>query len=146
IVLAVAASPAPWAAETHSHDDHAGGVTLTLNHGAKWQVDEIVKSGMTEIRAVMQASLPKIHDNDFSTGDYEALAVNVQGQLDHVVANCKLEPAVDEQFHVVLEQVMEGVAIMEKDGDRHQGAVVIVNALKAYATHFEHPGWQPLVL
>jgi hypothetical protein len=60
-----------------------------------------------------------------------------------MVENCVLEPAVDEQFHIVLEQVMEGVAALEK-GKTQPGAVAIVHALDAYGKHFEHPGWQAL--
>lgn len=71
------------------------------------------------------------------------MAANVQKQLDFMVENCVLEPAVDEQFHIVLEQVMEGVAAL-KNGKAQPGAAAIVHALDAYGKHFEHPGWQTL--
>lgn len=147
VVLAVAGPAVSRAEETHSHDGHgAGAAALTLNNGAKWHVDGVVRDSMTEIRNAVQASLPAIHDGKFSAGDYGALAAKVQQQIDNLVANCKLEPAVDEQFHLVLEHMLEGIGLMEGDGDRHDGAVGIVKALGAYAEHFEHPGWQPLIL
>ena len=52
-----------------------------------------------------------------------------------------LEPKVDEQFHVVLGEVMNGVSALEK-GEVETRAVTIVQALNAYGEHFEHPGWQ----
>jgi len=58
-----------------------------------------------------------------------------------MVENCVLEPEVDEQFHIVLGEVMTGISALEA-GEVETGAVTIVQALNAYGEHFEHPGWQ----
>lgn len=58
-----------------------------------------------------------------------------------MVENCVLEPEVDEQFHVVLGEVMTGVSALE-EGEVETGAMTIVQALNAYGEHFEHSGWQ----
>ena len=34
---------------------------------------------------------------------------------------------------------------MKKDGDRMAGAVKVIGALEAYAKHFDHSDWKPLV-
>lgn len=52
--------------------------------------------------------------------------------------------AADHQLHVVLEQILDGIAIMKADKGRDQGAVKIVQALDQYGTHFDHAGWKPL--
>ncbi len=64
-------------------------------------------------------------------------------QTDFMIENCELEPAVDEQFHSVLGQIIEGASEMEEGKQPRQGAVLVVQALNAYGEHFEHPGWKP---
>lgn len=132
------------AAQSHDHDSHgAGAIEITLNDGAKWQGDQNMITGMTAIRDTMAANLDAIHAGTLSADAARGMAANVQKQLDFMVENCVLEPAVDEQFHIVLEQVMEGVAAL-KNGKAQPGAAAIVHALDAYGKHFEHPGWQTL--
>lgn len=149
ISLAAAAAlglAAPAAlAETASHEGHAAqALALTLDNGAKWQGDDVMLRGMTAIRAALASRSPAIHDNTLPAGEYLALAAEVQAQVDDMVANCQLSPAVDEQFHMVLGQVLEGTAAMEAGTDARAGAVQIVEALNAYGRHFDHPGWEPL--
>ena len=61
-----------------------------------------------------------------------------------MLANCKLRPEVDEQFHMVLEQVLEGITEMQSGQSPDLGVVRIVSALNAYGDHFQHPGWKRL--
>ena len=61
-----------------------------------------------------------------------------------MITNCKLAPEVDEQFHMVLEQVLTGVSEMKAEQTQEAGAVRIVTALNSYGDYFTHPGWQPL--
>jgi hypothetical protein len=68
----------------------------------------------------------------------------VQAQVDYVTANCQLPEEADHQLHVVLEQILDGIAAMKADTGQTQGAVQIVRALELYGTHFDHAGWQPL--
>lgn len=145
MVLALAlGAPGIAAAQTATHNGHdASALEIVLNNGAKWQGDQNMITGMTAIRDTMAANLDAIHAGTLSADAARGMAANVQKQLDFMVENCVLEPAVDEQFHIVLEQVMEGVAALEK-GKTQPGAVAIVHALDAYGKHFEHPGWQAL--
>jgi hypothetical protein len=50
----------------------------------------------------------------------------------------------DQQLHVVLEQILDGIAVMRADKGRDQGAVKIVQALDHYDAHFDHAGWKKL--
>jgi len=130
------------AAQTHDHA--AGGeLVLVLNEGHKWQGDESMRKGMDGIRSAIATRQTAIHDGTLSAAEYDALAGEVQSQVDFMVENCVLEPAVDEQLHAVLGQVLQGVSDIEND-KRPEGAVLIVEALNAYGDHFEHPGWQPV--
>ena len=145
VALALASGTAGMAiAQTASHESHdAAALEVVLNDGAKWQGDQNMLDGMTAIRDTMAANLDAIHAGTLPADAAKEIAAEVQKQLDFMVENCVLEPDVDEQFHVVLAQVMDGVSALEA-GDVEPGAVKIVRALDAYGTHFEHPGWQPL--
>jgi hypothetical protein len=143
LALSPAAAPA-LAGETHSHHGTATTARLKLDHGKKWQTDDVLRRGMGEIRTVMAQSLAPIHKGEFTPAQYDALAGRVQKQLDDVVANCKLPAAADQQFHIVLEQMIDGVAGMKAASGRDKGAVKIVQALGQYGKYFDHAGWRPL--
>lgn len=143
LMLALSGTVAP--AQTSSHEGHAATeLSLTLNNGEKWRGDASMIQGMSGIRDAMAHGMGAIHDNTLPADSYPALAAEVQGQVDYMVENCRLSPEVDAQLHMVLGQVLEGVAAMEGGDDQRAGAVRIVQALNAYGEHFEHPGWQGL--
>lgn len=130
------------AAQSQGHDSHgAGAIEITLNDGAKWQGDQNMITGMTAIHGIMAANLAAIHNGTLPADAAKGVAADVQKQVDFMVENCVLEPEVDEQFHIVLGEVMTGISALEA-GEVETGAVTIVQALNAYGEHFEHPGWQ----
>lgn len=132
------------AAQGHSHDDAgAASIEMVLNNGAKWQGDQNMITGMTAIHDTMTSSLEAIHNGSLSADGAKEIAGNIQKQLDFMIENCVLEPAVDEQFHFVLGDVMTGVSALEA-GETETGAVTIVQALNSYGGHFEHPDWQAI--
>ena len=89
----------------------------------------------------MTPNLDAIHAGTLTADAAKGMAADVQKQIDFMVENCVLEPAVDEQFHIILGEVITGVSALE-EGEVEPGAVTIVQALNAYGEHFEHPGWQ----
>ena len=123
-------SPGLALAQAASHEHGASSVEMTLNDGAKWQGDQNMLTGMN---AIHNGTLPA----DAASG----VAADIQKQVDFMAENCVLEPEVDEQFHIVLGEVMTGISALEA-GEVETGAVTIVQALNAYGEHFEHPGWQ----
>ncbi len=137
-------APGIAVAQNHAHGGNGEAtLELVLNNGAKWQGDQTMIDGMSAIRAAMAKNLDAIHNGTLSADDAGTLAADVQKQVDFMVENCVLEPAVDEQLHAVLGQVLTGVGDLE-NGEIEPGAVAIVAALNAYGAHFEHPGWQDL--
>ena len=46
--------------------------------------------------------------------------------------------------HIVLEQIIDGVAKMKAATGRDQGAPKIVRALSQYGDYFNHAGWRPV--
>jgi hypothetical protein len=130
------------AAQTHAHDGSGEApIEIMLNNGAKWQGDQNMITGMTAIHGTMAANLEAIHAGTLPADASKEIAADIQKQLDFMIENCVLEPKVDEQFHVILGEVMTGVSALEA-GETETGAVTIVQALNAYGEHFEHPGWQ----
>jgi hypothetical protein len=128
LVLAVAlafAAPAFAAEVAHSHGQAAEEAKLVLNQGKKWQTDAPLRQGMENIRAVVAKG----------TKD-EALAKAVETEVAGIVQNCKLEPAADEQLHIVIAELMAGAEA--KDAER------VAKALNAYGEHFDHAGWKRL--
>ena len=135
---------ASWA-QTTSHAGHqSAAIELTLNGQAKWQGDANMLKGMSAIRSALATRLSSIHDGTLPPADYKVLAAEIQAQVDFMVQNCKLTPEVDEQFHIVLGHVLDGVAELEGEADPRGGAVLVVEALNAYGAHFEHANWQPI--
>jgi hypothetical protein len=144
VALGLALSAPALAAESHTHGDKPAAVQLRLDHGKKWQTDDALRRGMGEIRTAMAQSLTSIHENRFTPAQYDALAARIQAQIDYVVGNCKLPEEADHQLHIVLEQIIDGVARMKAATGRDQGGVQIVRALAQYGKYFDHAGWQPL--
>jgi len=70
-------------------------MALTLNAGAKWQGDDNMIKGMEGIRGAIVPRLAVIHDQT---------------------------PEVDEQLHMVLEQVLNGVSELQNGPDQRAGA------------------------
>lgn len=135
-------TPGLAAAQTATHDSHdTSALELVLNDGAKWQGDQNMITGMNAIHDTMTENLDAIHAGNLPADTAGGMATDVQKQVDFMVENCVLEPEVDEQFHVILGEVMTGVSALEA-GEVEPGAVTIVQALNAYGAHFEHPGWQ----
>lgn len=142
LALGLALAPtALIAAPAHKHSDT---IELTLDHGRKWPTDAPLRKGMNEIRATMVDAISSIRAGKLSPDSYKGLARKVQTQVDGIVANCKLPEAADQQLHLVLEQVLDGIAIMNGDAGQAEGAGKVVLALNQYGAHFDHAKWRPL--
>jgi|SRR5262245_32730523 len=150
LALAVAlvfAGPAVYGQAAHDHGHAAGEAKLVLNQGQKWPTDAPLRQGMENIRGALAKDVKAIHANKATPRQYEALAAKVTGEVAAIVQNCKLEPAADEQLHIVIAELMAGAEAMEgkvKDETRRAGAERVAKALNAYGEHFDHAGWKRL--
>ena len=142
--LAINTAAGALAADTHSHDGSGAGAELVLDNGVKWETDDALRRGMTDMRNDMAAALPRIHGGEFAPAEYAELADKVDDRIAYLVANCKLSPEADEQLHIVLVEIMDGSAAMRSDADQRHGAIKIIQALDVYPAYFDHPGWQPV--
>lgn len=127
-----------WAQEGDHASHHAAGEQhFELNHGKKWATDTNLRLGMERIRDALPAG-------KVSAGQYRALAQNVNDQISFMTQNCRLDQRTDAMLHLVLADLVAGADAISASGDEHSmhhGAEKVSNALKDYATYFEHPGW-----
>lgn len=145
VALVLAASSNVRAADAHHHHHGAAEPTkLQLNAGKKWATDAPLRQSMNEINQAMAKALPAIHKDQFSNGDYQALAATVSAKVGSAVEQCKLAPEADAMLHLIIADLMAGAEIMEGKSAqaRHDGAVRVLEALKLYGKYFQHPGWK----
>lgn len=148
--LSLASAPlsaAEKASHRHDHEHGAAPAKLELNNGKKWATDAPLRKGMENIRNSIDAVHHEVHENKLSAAKYGELAKKVHGEVEGIIAGCKLDPKADAQLHLVIADILEGVETMEgktKKVKRQAGALKVGSALEKYAGHFDHPGWQPL--
>ena len=136
------------AADAHDHGKPAPH-KLELNAGKKWGTDDALRQGMSAIRASVSQTLPTAHSGKATPAEYDAFGKDVTAQISYIVENCKLDPKADEQLHIIVGDIMNGVEAAEgKQGDkkRASGVVKVAQAANAYGKHFDHAGWQAIKL
>lgn len=149
LLAATLAFPLTGLAADHRHDHGAAPQKLERNAGKKWATDEPLRQGMSHIHAAVSAALPGAHSGKATPADYDALGQKVSAQVADIVQNCKLDAKADEQLHIIIGDLMNGVEIAEgkqKGKKRAAGVVKIAQATNAYGQYFEHPGWQAVKL
>lgn len=144
-ILAISATAHAAAnAEEHHHSHGREPQKLQLNAGKKWATDAPLRQAMDGVNQAMANALPHIRRHDFGKTAYQALAKTVRGHVDYAVANCKLEPQADAMLHLVIGDLLAGAEAMEGEDidSRHEGAEKVLQALRSYGNHFQHPGWR----
>ncbi len=93
--------------------------------------------------------MPTAHSGKAKVADYEAFSKGITAQVAYIVENCKLEPAADEQLHIIVADLMSGAEAAEgKEGEKQRvsGVVKVAQAANAYGKHFDHAGWKAIKL
>lgn len=140
------AGPAFAATPAHSHSA-AAPHQLSLNQGHKWATDDALRSGMERIRGLVQPQLDAAHAGKLTPARYLELAQRIEGEVGGIVANCKLEPKADAMLHLVIADLGAGTdAMAGKNATLRPelGLVKVAQAVNAYGSHFEHPGFTPI--
>jgi len=146
-VLAAALSvPIQAATGVHEHDTATPHV-LALNQGRKWGTDEALRAGMSRIRSLVEAQLAAARADKLTRAQYRELASQVETEVGSIVANCKLEPKADAMLHLVIADILSGTNAMAGKNPKERpagGLVDVAQAVNAYGSHFDHPGFTPI--
>lgn len=129
--------PNETASAEHQHGDmHA---ILRLDQGKPWATDAALVEGMERIRvAVNKASALPVLDADSAA----ELAQSVQGQVDFLIANCRLEPDADATLHVFIAQLLKAAAELQENPASTLALAQMHQTLREYPRYFAHPGWR----
>ena len=145
VALSLCLAGVAYAANDHHHGHDAEvPQQLQLNAGKKWATDASLRQAMSEINQAMAKALPLIHKQQFSDMQYQALADTVNRQVAYAIENCKLDTKADAMLHLIIADLQGGADVMsgKAGAERHDGAVQVLRALKAYGQYFQHPGWR----
>ena len=139
------------AASQHSELNHAAQshTNMTLNEGKKWHTDENLRNAMSNIQANVTSALASIHAGKLSSAQYDALGKEIWEQISFIVTNCKLDPKADEQLHLIITGIADGIDTANAKTEhekRVSGIHKIAESLNNYGKYFEHPNWQTLKL
>lgn len=131
------------------HDHGAAGEQqLTLNQGKKWATDAPLRKSMTRIRELVAPQIDAAHAGKMDDAKYKTLAGQTEQQIGVIVKECKLEPAADEQLHVLIGRMGESMDIMsgKTAGKKDDALVQLARTVNDYGTHFDHPGFKSIPL
>src|SRR5690606_19547463 len=129
-------------AHADSHADH--GPLPVLADGQRWETDEPLRKAMADIRDDLAKNLPAYHDAQLQPADADALATAIQGNIDYMIANCKLAPEPDAVLHVMIGRMMGATAALRVDPASSDGMPQLVSVVNDYQATFDHEGLQPL--
>jgi hypothetical protein len=115
----------------HSHEQNENVTSeLSLDHGKKWQTDAPLCQGMQSINDAVMRAVPAYHQATFTETDADELAREINGQVNYLVINCKLEPGADATLHVLIGDLLTGVAEISNNPLSSQGVPHLVGTLK----------------
>ena len=126
---------------SHEHDGHGGGA-LSLNNGEQWQTDAALRRGMTEIRVAVELLAPVFDAGQLSQNQAHQLSEVVNGAVNTMIEQCKLEPEADANLHIILAELLSATAKVEASPLSVEGVPVLKGALETYGHYFNHAGWQ----
>lgn len=140
---------APAAHSPHAHDAHdahdapkteahgaadAGQLTLSLNEGAKWQLDDNTRTVFAETRSSLKGTDPT------TVEEAHALAATLQEQQGRLIRGCTMEGSSHDELHVFLQAWIPGVKALGESTTLSQSQAQLA-ALRGYMDaldkHFE---------
>lgn len=109
----------------------------------KFASDEVVRQGMSDIAAQLEAAWDAIQASQLPAADYRRLADKIEAGTVDIVKNCTLDERSDKAFHAILSDMNQALELMRREKPQIQraGAIALRQALRNYATYFDHPDW-----
>ncbi len=119
-----------------SHATHAApaGLALTLNEGAKWSMDEHTRTSSAALHTHLGEATPD------SVEAMTALGATLQGDIDGLIAGCKMTGPSHDQLHVFLMAFIPEVQALSGTTDLaagHENVARLKGLMASYSEHFE---------
>ena len=112
---------------------HESEITLSLNEGKKWKLDEPTRTNINAAKQVFQQS------TESSNQDYATLATNLQDNANKLVSECKMSGKDHDMLHVWLEKYLSTLKELKAPEAETQKAAFnkIGEQLKSFDQYFE---------
>ena len=123
------------------HDDHSKHPMkrLILNHGKKWNIDQVMIDNMNVIMGENKKIITLEKEKKATKKDYTKLSTLIKTSTNTIVTKCKLEPKADEVYHSILAD-LNIVAEDLKDSKKSKQAIEKLDrTLQSYLLLFNHP-------
>ncbi|MFZ2236207.1 MAG: hypothetical protein WBP11_04275 [Dokdonella sp.] len=130
---------APAAAQ--EHEQHENMVVASPQAPAQgWATDAPLRAGMANIRTSVEA-LRYLQRGDISRQHALAEVAMIDQSIDHIIANCKLDPDADAVLHQVIAKLVHGSAGLKSDLMDKAAMASLRAALLDYQRLFDDPDW-----
>ena len=120
-------------AEPHGAAD-AGQLSLSLNEGAKWQLDANTRTVFAETRTTLKGAKPTTLEEAHS------LAATLQEQQGRLIRGCTMEGSSHDELHVFLQAWIPGVKALGESGTLSESQAQLATLrgyMDALDKHFE---------
>lgn len=144
------AHAAPSAAPSASHgpahapaDAAAHAATPMPAGGQRWATDAPLREAMLRIRDGVAVNATAFHDGTLSAAAAQTLAAAVEGDVQFMIANCRLAPEPDAALHALIGRLLGAAKALRTDPLSVDGLPQLAAVLDDYGVAFDHPGWEP---
>jgi len=127
-------------AEHHAHAAH--GAAPELAEGQRWATDAPLREAMLRIRDGVAENAAAFHDGALSPAAAQSLAAVVEGDVQFMIANCRLAPEPDAALHRLIGRLLGAGEALRADPQSADGLPQLESVLNDYGATFDHPGWE----
>lgn len=125
----------------HEHDQHENVIAASPQAPAQgWATDAPLRMGMANIRTSVEA-LRHLAMGHMSREQALAEIAMIDQSIDHIFANCKLDPDADAVLHQVIAKLIHGSAGLKSDLKDKSVMAELRAGLLDYQRLFDDPDW-----
>lgn len=134
------AAPGPQHGPAHG-PEHAAAPMLA--EGQHWATDAPLREAMLRIRDGVALNATAFHDGTLSAAAAQTLAAAVEGDVQFMIANCRLAPEPDAALHALIGRMLGAANVLRTNPLSADGLPQLEAVLNDYGATFDHPGWTP---
>lgn len=123
-----------------AHAEHAHVATPVDRAGKRWATDAPLRDGMRRVRQAVQALDHSLHGHPSAAQTANA-GSQIEGAVNGMIANCKLDPDADAALHGLLAKFLVGANAAHTGQGLPAALADMQAALKQYPELFDDPTW-----